>query len=288
MSPLEPISIRDLAGFSEPAKELIKSISTAIGAIYEPRRIREKAKAEADSSIIKVKADTEIEIIKWQAQKRINHLELRRQRNINKIVSSAIEQLPSTINSEKSVDEDWMINFINSCQDIGNEELQILWAQVLTGETTSPGSFSYRTINAVKTLRQSDATLFKTLSKYVWGKKYAFPDYGRYFRDLSENDLLQLEYLNLIHDDIVSGFRVFYDRPIYLEHFNVTYEFKAAKDKSDTGYNYTGMVDYRLTDIGQELLSITQGEQDPSYVSRIIEIHKNSRVQISITSINKV
>ena len=44
--------IKDIAGLSAPMERLISSISSGIGKIYEPKYIREIAKAKADASII--------------------------------------------------------------------------------------------------------------------------------------------------------------------------------------------------------------------------------------------
>lgn len=38
-----------LSGLSEPGTKLIEKISDAIGVLYEPTRIRKKAKAEAEA-----------------------------------------------------------------------------------------------------------------------------------------------------------------------------------------------------------------------------------------------
>jgi hypothetical protein len=45
----------DLKALSIPATKLIETVASGIGILYEPRRIREKAKADADAKIMETK-----------------------------------------------------------------------------------------------------------------------------------------------------------------------------------------------------------------------------------------
>lgn len=66
------------------------------------------------------------------------------------------------------MDEDWIAQFFNYCQDVSNEEMQVVWARLLAGEVAKPGSYSFRALHVVRTLRQADAALFRRVCNYLW------------------------------------------------------------------------------------------------------------------------
>ena len=78
----------------------------------------------------------------------------------------ALDAIPESV-AYSPVDEDWITEFFGHCQDVGNETMQSLWARLLAGEVTQPGSFSLLTLSTVKTLTQSDAMLFTNLCRFV-------------------------------------------------------------------------------------------------------------------------
>ena len=63
---------------AKPATVLIKKISDATGVLYEPTRIRRKAKAEADASKTKALIDLEIENIQNRALNRLVNEEIKK------------------------------------------------------------------------------------------------------------------------------------------------------------------------------------------------------------------
>ena len=160
-------SLVDLGRISKPACKLIDAISSAAGILYEPTRIRRRAKAEADAMIVLAEARGQAQDIEWRAARRLMARETRRQRNIETIVTAAVEQLPDAV-SEDRVDEDWIFQFFEHCQDIGEKQMQAVWAKLLAGEVARPGRFSLRTLGVVKELREEDANLFTLFCTSVW------------------------------------------------------------------------------------------------------------------------
>ena len=152
---------------TEPLTKLIETVGNGIGVLYEPTRIRRKARADADAIKILAAGRIQAQGLEARAQTRLHHIELRRQKNIEAIVQQAAYQMPKEVSS-KPVDEDWVADFFGACQDVGNDNLQSLWARLLAGEVTSPGSFSRRTLHAVKMMTKEDANLFTKLAGFVW------------------------------------------------------------------------------------------------------------------------
>ena len=78
--------LTDIAGLSKPATKLIESVSSAIGAIYEPIRIRRKATAEGDAELILTRNRLKITELERRATERLVNRELRRQENIEAVL----------------------------------------------------------------------------------------------------------------------------------------------------------------------------------------------------------
>jgi hypothetical protein len=99
--------------------------------------------------LIKAKADAELQEIRMRMNERLEKQEVRRQRNIESIATKAAHALPPPDReqevSDKPVNEDWTTRFFQECQDISDEQMQQLWARILAGEVTKPGSFAPRT-----------------------------------------------------------------------------------------------------------------------------------------------
>lgn len=204
-------AIVDVGDLSKPLTKLIESVSGAVGLIYEPARIRRKAKAEAEALLIF--ADAEIEVAQ-RAARRLAVQEVRRQENIETIVDSAAKLLPETV-SEEPVDPDWMSRFFADAADVSDEHLQKIWAKLLAQEVAEPNACSRRTLSVLKEMSRKDAERFEQLCGFVWydGKhgfvpldeNYGLSDsielrgqpLGKY--GIPFDDLLDLEALGLIH-----------------------------------------------------------------------------------------
>ena len=154
-------------GASQPLCKLIDAVRAGAGLIYEPIHIKRVAKAQAQALIISEETNVSVSDIRERAAARLTNVETRRQQNIESIVEKAGESLPNECNDEP-VDQDWMANFIDCCKDIGNDEVQSLWAKLLAGEVSEPGKFSRRAINALKLMSSYDAALFTLIGFRVW------------------------------------------------------------------------------------------------------------------------
>ena len=73
-------------------------------------------------------------------------------------------------NTKRSLKQyrDWMANFFDKCRIISDEEMQGLWAKVLSGEANAPGSYSKRTVNFLASMDKEDAALFTALCGFAW------------------------------------------------------------------------------------------------------------------------
>ena len=60
---------------------------------------------------------------------------------------------------------DWFLHFFESAGCISNEDMQLLWARVLAGEMQKRGSFSFRTIEALRNMNREETLLFQFCSQ---------------------------------------------------------------------------------------------------------------------------
>lgn len=67
----------------------------------------------------------------------------------------------------KNIDNDWLNRFFGITEDISNEKMQDLWAQILAGEAKNPNSYSLRTLDALRLLSSEEAKSFADAVQYV-------------------------------------------------------------------------------------------------------------------------
>jgi hypothetical protein len=65
------ISVVNTKSLSEPLSKLIESVSSGIGVLYEPRRIKKRAKTEAKAAITLAEADIAIKDLNARAEERV-------------------------------------------------------------------------------------------------------------------------------------------------------------------------------------------------------------------------
>jgi hypothetical protein len=160
-------SIISLEGLSKPINTLIEKISNATGVLYEPTKIRRKAKAEADAKKTKALVNLEIEEIQKRALNRLVNEEIKKQENIENITEKCFESLGENAKPE-NIEDDWISNFFDKCKLISDNEMQNLWSKVLAGEANNPGRYSKRTIEFMSTMDKYDAELFNKLAIFCW------------------------------------------------------------------------------------------------------------------------
>jgi Protein of unknown function (DUF2806). len=208
----EGYSLINLGELSKPATVLVEKVCNAVGIIYEPTRIRRQANADADAEKIKALAGIELRDIEQRAIERFVRQETRKQNNIESITAQAASALPPNANVE-ALDEDWVAHFFKQCDTVSDKEMQSLWARLLSGEATKPGTFSRRTVEFISTIDKKDATLFTAFCQFVWVIGTVTPliydvDSEIYMKQgINFVALKHLDAIGLISFESVSGYR---------------------------------------------------------------------------------
>lgn len=226
------ISLINTKGLTKPAVVLIEKISSAVGILWEPERIRRVAQAKADAAMILAKGEMEIDEVKVRALQRFVDEETRNQQNMESIVEKAIPDLDENAPTE-DIENDWITNFFDKCRSISDQGMQRLWSRVLSGEANSPGSFSRKTVNLVADLDKESARLFHTLCGFGWELRENLVPLILDFSDpiYTQNGIAlfllgELDAIGLIKIDVSGGYAIlelprevtvsYHDRPVQL------------------------------------------------------------------------
>ncbi|USD37001.1 MULTISPECIES: TIGR03899 family protein [Ferrimonas] len=94
-----------------------------------------------------------------RTEKRLQDWHEQRQANLENVLRQAIPLAGSTV-SNKELDPDWQFQFCQMAEQIHNDKMQKLWAQILATELSLPGSFSLRTLDTLKSMTQREAMQF--------------------------------------------------------------------------------------------------------------------------------
>ena len=267
----------------EPATELIRKISAAIGGGFKPRQIRRVADAEADAEIIKAKAQIEITGLQQRSLIRFVAEEASKQNNIETIIEKAIPQLAES-STPQDIEDDWITNFFDKCRIVSDEEMQILWAKVLSGEANSPGGYSKRTVNTLGSIDKSDANLFTSICgfscystevvSFIYDEKVQiYTSHGITYRGL-----VHLDDIGLISFSSVTGFAInltskvasmkYHDTNIKLEFPSTEFKFKIGK--------------VVLTKVGQELAHICDSPTVAGFLNYLLQKFKEQNITCSL------
>lgn len=273
--------------------KLIDTVSDQIGLGLNPVHIRRKAKAEADASVIGATARAEVDAIEAKSKIEINELnervaervkrkEQRRQKNIEEVTAKAAHEINDQVVDEP-VDQDWVSMFFDNCQDVSNDEMQLVWGRILAGEVAKPGSFSRSTIAFVKTLDNKTAELFTKFCTYLWklGDNYVpivrEDDYKTESRTIQFAELVKLDSLGLIRFEPLSGFSVTFGVATVNTPF--TYfesSFLLSRSFNDVSSSTIDVGKCLITDLGVELSSIAGSIGNMEYRDGVLNYYRSN------------
>lgn len=262
----------NLDGLSKPATVLIKKVSAAIGALYEPYHVRRMAHAETEADKIRALAKIELSELEERALNRFVHQEVRKQENIEQITAQAAAALPPDAAVE-GLEEDWVAHFFKQCDTVSDRDMQSLWAGILAGEATKPGSFSKRTVDFTSTIDKKDAALFTAFCQFIWmiGEPtpliYDVADDVYKKQGITFDTLKHLDAIGLISFESISGYaRTGYEKYAHVFYYGcpTVIEFPAdTNNQLDLGHAL-------LTAIGKELVSICGSTRNADFYQYVV------------------
>ena len=189
----------DIAAVISGVSKLADYAASGIGSVAGPMLASWKARKEANAKLIAAKGEVEAQkilaagqaqtmqiIARAQAEtratlvssdatvqgqlefgaavtQRIQFQEEKRQSNIVAVIGQAAQELGDGEVQDHEVDHDWTAQFFNDVQDVSSDEMQQLWAKILAGEVKEPGSTSIKTLEILRHLDRTTASLFTLL-----------------------------------------------------------------------------------------------------------------------------
>ncbi len=89
-------------------------------------------------------------------RKKLN--QLRQQQNMEAIMLRAAQYCSDGTITDRA-DQDWFSHFVTLAEGISNKVMQDLWAKILAGEISQPGSFSLKTLQTFRSMSITEAKL---------------------------------------------------------------------------------------------------------------------------------
>ena len=121
--------------------------------------------------------------------------------NVSKAVIFAEDILENDTQKvpERSIDDDWIHTWRDYAGKVSNEDLQRLWGSVLAGEIKSPGYYSIRTLDFLRSLSKVEAEHISKLAAFVVKGSIVRSD-SKYLEEhgMSFNQLIELQELGVV------------------------------------------------------------------------------------------
>lgn len=271
--------------FVEPAIKLVDTVARGCGIIYEPTRRKRLAAASAFeistiADAIRENIDlpitynnngiqidsSDVKELAERATKRMLLQEMRKQQNIEAIVDNAYEELQKeTEVTSDPVDDDWIIRFFNSVEDVSNEKLRMIWGRILAGEIRTPHSFSMRALEILRNISKDEAILFERLANTSFRQnKQSFIPYDMTLLEeygINFNTLFQLSSAGIIsHTPLELGLPVRKELASVMNDYIIGI-FSAIDNDKEIEIK---IQIFKYTDAGRQILSILSTSEKES------------------------
>lgn len=261
---------------------------------YEIKLIAEELRNNSDVPIVYdakgIAMDTSnFEEIAKRASSRLAYQEINKQENIECVVDNAYSELKGKdLESEENVDKDWMLRFINSVEDISNEDMQKIWGKLLAGEIIKPHTFALRTLDVLRNLSQDEAKLFQRMCGLILSNEFLYAE-----DDISDkygvmySDILKLDECGLINSSsfITIGMVINTEMKIIFRSDDYI-----LVGKTKEGGVELSIPQFPLSEAGKAVYKIVNKESSKDYffdVARLIK-EKNKTIEFSVHAIKNI
>lgn len=289
--------------------KLLEVISKGCGHLYGPVGKRREADAQAYSLTTLAKANTEAQIqhesalqeadfqrrsaalnhehdLAQRSARRTLHQALLKQENLERVFAKSLENPPDSASAEP-VDQDWLTDFVARAEKVSSEHMQTLWARILSLEVGSPGSFSVRSMDVLKSMTAAEANAFRKLCAVAatlghdrvpvviingrreprWFNIFALSETENlrlYKCGIALTEELALKALGLIHDKELCIPDQKANTVLDFNFYARTLRVQVLKDRTSLAFiNFTG--------VGAELYRLIQEDENCEYVELLQE-----------------
>lgn len=303
-------------------EKLLDYTASGIGAVAGPTLATWKASKEAEAKRITAQADAEAQITKAKAdasslqiiadaqakarqsldapiesghgtleinrdgiQQRIEFQEKKRQSNIVSVVRAAAEELGDKEVPNHEPDPDWTARLFDSVQDVSSEDMQKIWAKILSSEVETPGRTSLRTLDTLRNMTKRDAEMFRAIcdfviADFIFDEKESVANYAA----LEYGNLLHLQDHGLLNAERLTKRLTSADTKEYI----LLYQGFALKISGNekTG-NIIEIPSLRLTTTGRELSRIVERPPHMGYLRSFAGFLRSKNCRLSYAKITE-
>jgi hypothetical protein len=301
------MGITDVTGVAKIVSKIIDAVSSATGTLYEPRKIRNAAKAKADSNRILSRETAESEVdttlllasqgimqtnndrvydqeMLQRAANRFRQKVVDGQQNIDNITEIALQNtvdvVPDKVTDEE-LDKDWSRRFFSYAEDVSDEGMQGIWGKILAGEVAVPGTYSLSLLELLRRTDKKAAELFMKLLTLTSNDGFIVYGENKIINILSLSGLAFPDLLCLIELGFVGSQLA--GLGAIRSNKNVIIPFNGIRLLlSGDGLDRAPWPGLLLTTAGIELSNILKVNYSLDYLKKYDEIHKKRAVQIKI------
>jgi hypothetical protein len=277
---------------AKPVDRLIKCLSDAVGGYLRPWQIRRVAEAEGHALKIHTQAEIAAMDLMQRAEQRRMYEEAVHQQNMEQIAYLATEQLPPDAKPD-DVEPDWYAHLLDRCRIVSNEEMQALWAKILAGEATNPGSFAKQTLNVVSSMSREDAMLFQSLCSFIVRIGVTHSPHVLIY-DANESihrnaginldNVLHLENIGLIRYEGLAGFRVVTEGLTFgVKYFDISTSITLDGTKREKGLLSLNTGLAIMTEPGEQLTSICDAKPIDGFLEYAAEQWKKDGASVTVS-----
>jgi hypothetical protein len=223
---------------------------------------------------------------------------LRKEVNIEKAVlhaEKALENDPADP-PDSAVDIDWFFRWRDSAGGMSSEALQQLWGNVLAGELKTPGAFTFRTLDFLRSLSQDEAKLIERLACTVIERVRVV--HGWHSSPLAEaepipnhlsvSEIVLLEELGVISG--VSSMGYFDDAEPFHTQDGRHIHLLACMNRgifllTENPKKTTGLAFYRLTKLGESLMQLVHAPPNEAYLWSLGEVLARGGFEVEIVDV---
>lgn len=193
--------------------------------------------------------------------------------NVSKAVIFAEDVLENDAQTppERPIDDDWLHTWRDYAGRVSNEDLQRLWGSVLAGEVKSPGLYSIRTLDFLRSLSKSEAEQISKLAAFIVEGSIVRSD-SKYLEEhgMPFDQLLQLQELGVVSGVEAVGLTKTYPTQIAGKYLRALRCHKKALivEHEDATRKLPIQV-YLLTTVGVQVLGLGTFAPDVEYLQTV-------------------
>ncbi len=169
------------------------------------------------------------------------------------------------------VDEDWLFTWREYVGKVSSDDLQKLWGNVLAGEVKSPGLYSLRTLDFLRTLSKAEAVEISKVAPFVVsGRIIRMANEYLNQNGVSFDMLIRLQALGILTGVDLFGAQVQYRSMRQNQYLSfLAGRTKALQLTRPEAQPPLQLAVYSLTELGKQVLSLGEFETDIGYLTTV-------------------